>query len=162
VVRSNGPGQRHLALAPRKNAAPSREKVAAALIVPGVGVVLLGPGRAVIEAIERLFAGNRVRLILCGCESCGHLWAVPEDRSAPVRCSRCKSRRWNVVAEREFEPPGPPYQRRVRPRGVNPAAPVRSATAPTEPGGSPAGVRCPRCGRQCVNVFGIKMHECVH
>jgi hypothetical protein len=74
-----------------------------------------------IEAIERHMADTTVQAVLCDCSQCGHLWLVPVERGEPVRCSRCKSRRWNVVAGRDFEPPGPPYRRRVRSRAaINP------------------------------------------
>ena len=51
-----------------------------------------------IEAIERHMADTTVQAVLCDCSQCGHLWLVPVERGEPVRCSRCKSSRWNVVA----------------------------------------------------------------
>ena len=95
-----------------------------------------------IEAIERHVAGTTVQAVLCGCSQCGHLWLVPVERGEPVRCSRCKSRQWNVVAEREFEPSGRSYQRRVRScAAINPA-PITPESAPIEQGNAiPAGVR---------------------
>jgi phage FluMu protein Com len=115
-----------------------------------------------IEAIERLCAKDRVRVILCGCESCGHMWLVAEGREVPRRCARCKARTWNRAKAREVQAPAPMRRRRKRTRTLEsvPSVPVPSISAPTEPGGSPAGVRCPRCGRKCLNSFALEMHEC--
>ena len=113
------------------------------------GVVRLAPrtGRGMIEAIERQFAGDRMRAILCGCESCGHLWLVTGERAVSRRCPKCKARRWSVAAP-EFEPPGPPYQRRVRSRAAINSTAITQQASPIE---HPGGVRCRGCGMLFAN-----------
>ena len=132
-------------LAERTKPPLSREKwVFFAALLVSVCVTVSARGGKVIEAIECSVAGDKVQAILCGCERCRHLWLVPMERGEPLRCAKCKARRWHGGAAREVEPP----------------AAVPQVPAETEPDRIPAGVRCPRCGLDCTNSFGLAMHCC--
>ena len=129
----------------RKTRQPlARERVFfAALLVSVCATVSVRAGK-VIEAVECSVGGDKVQAILCGCERCRYLWLVPMERGTPARCSRCKSRTWAGSAAPEVEQP----------------VAVPPVPAPTEPDRIPAGVRCPRCGLDCTNSFGLAMHCC--
>jgi len=133
-----------------------------------------------LEALRKTVAGHAVRVMLCGCESCGHVWLAAEPSGPPARCARCKARTWRGEAGERWEPrrktsTGP---RRARsrltqeepkpvpqPEAKVSAMPDRASHAatpavqPPEPDPVRA-IRCKRCGALCMNSFALRIHDC--
>ena len=106
-----------------------------------------------LEQLQRTVAAHAVRVMLCGCESCGHVWLAAEASGVPRRCSRCKARTWRGDASEEWEPEPQPAQPK----------PTYGAVQPPQPQPDPisvGAVRCSRCGRRFINSFGLSMHDC--
>ena len=126
-----------------------------------------------LETLTRTVAGATVTVLLAGCESCGHVWMVPESRSVPPRCARCRSRLWrgSVASVPDVAASVPPViaQRHKKERKrLKLVAPIPLAVAPVPAMGEAepqqenphTGKYCRLCGAPCANDFALQHHAC--